>query len=146
MIDPRVQSLCDEFGIRIIPGHRYPDLGETRATETMARIIRRYGEAHLRNVLITLAETANNKAMLDEVGLWMASDLVLARGAGSIDSAWLGLWDRIPVGELQFACQRLRGFVPQRFALAGMVYERIYEEFDRDNPDQLDLLGDRRRA
>lgn len=138
-----VHRLCGEFGIRIIDRHRYPDIGETRAVETMARILRRYGENHLRLVLTTLAETANNKALLDEAGLWMASDMVRARGADRIDEAWLKLWDRMPVGELQFMCQELSGIVPQRYALGGMVYERVYREFG-PGADQLDLLDDRR--
>lgn len=139
-----VYRLCAEFGIRIVDPRRYPRIGETRAVETMARILRRHGENHLRLVLMTLAETANNKALLDEVGLWMASDMVCARGAGHIDEAWLKLWDAMPVGELQFMCQDLRGLVPQRHALNGMVYERIYRQFG-PNADQLDLLDDRRR-
>ncbi|UPT53375.1 hypothetical protein [Synechococcus phage Ssp-JY39] len=145
MTDPRIPALCDEYGIRIIPGHRYPEIGETRAVETLARILRRYGEGHLRHVLTTLAETANNKALLDEVGLWMASDMVRARGAEKIDSDWLELWDRMPVGELQFVAQELSGVIPQRYALGGMVFERIYRRFGPD-ADQLDLLDDRRRA
>lgn len=144
MIDPRVQALCNEFGIRIIPGHRYPEIGETRAVETMARIMRRHGVDHLRLVLTTLAETANNKVLLDEVGLWMASDMVHARGANKIDGDWLDLWDRMPVGQLQFVAQELSGIIPQRYALGGMVFERIYREFGPD-ADQLDLLDDRRR-
>jgi hypothetical protein len=76
----------------------------------------------------------------------MVSDMVRAcqalieREAG----AWLETWDRIPAGELQFMCQDLRGLIPQRFALGGMVYERLYRRFG-PNADQLDLLDDRRR-
>ena len=139
-----VYRLCAEFGIRIIDARRFPRIGETRAVETMARILRKHGEHHLRLVLMTLAETANNKALLDEVGLWMASDMVRARGADRIDETWLKLWDAMPVGELQFMCQDLRGLVPQRHALSGMVYERVYRQFG-PNADQLDLLDDRRR-
>ncbi|MEO3387338.1 hypothetical protein [Mesorhizobium sp. CAU 1741] len=144
MIEPRVVALCDEFGIRIIPGHRYPEIGETRAAETMARILRRHGEAHLRQVLTTLVETHNNKVLLDEVGLWMASDMVRVRGADKIDSDWLDLWDRMPVGELQFIAQGLSGIISQRYALGGMVFERIYKRFGPD-ADQPDLLDDRRQ-
>ncbi len=80
MIDTRVQALCDEFGIEIIPAHRYPEIGQTRAVKTILRIIRRYGEDHARWVLRTLVETSNNKALIDETGLWAASDLVRAYG------------------------------------------------------------------
>jgi len=139
-----VRQLCDEFRIEIIDGQSYPEIGQTRAVETLARIYRRHGETHLRMVLTTLAETANNKVLLDEVGLWMASDMVLVRGVDHIDSEWLDLWDRMPVGQLQYVCQDLSGLVPQRYALGGMVYERIYRTFGKD-ADQLDLFDDMRR-
>lgn len=78
LTDPRVQALCDELGIKIVDRHRYPEPGEARAVETLARIIRRHGEGHLRLVLSTLAETDNNKGQLDEVLFWAASDMVRA--------------------------------------------------------------------
>ena len=142
-----IQRLCGEFGIRIVDRHRYPAIGETRAVETLARICRRHGEAHLRLVLSTLAETANNKVLLDEVGLWMASDMV-RRNAALIEdraSEWLELWDAMPVGQLQYVAQDLRGVVSQRYALGGMVYERIFRRFG-PNADQMDLFDDRRRV
>lgn len=146
MVPTHIQRLCDEFGIRIVDRHRYPEVGETRAAETLARICRRHGESHLRLVLSTLAETANNKVLLDEVGLWMASDMI-RKNADLIEERageWLELWDAMPVGELQFVCQELSGFVPQRHALGGMVYERIFRRFGK-NAAQLDLFDDRRR-
>lgn len=97
MIDPRVQSLCDEFGVEIIPAHRYPEIGQTRAVRTILRIIRRHGEEHARWVLRTLVETSNNKAMIDETGLWAASDLVLAYWADlqADPEAWFQVWDQM---------------------------------------------------
>ncbi|MFC6487344.1 hypothetical protein [Nitratireductor sp. GCM10026969] len=144
-IPAHIEALCREFGIEIIDRHRYPVPGQTRAVETMARIYRRHGETHLRMVLLTLMETANNRALLDEVALWMTSDMVRFRGLENIDSEWLELWDRTPVGQLQFICQELSGIVPQRYALGGMMFERVWRRFDK-NADQLDLLDDRRRA
>lgn len=140
-----IQRLCDEFDIVIVDRHRYPEIGQTRAVETLARIYRRYGEAHLRMVLTTLAETANNKVLLDEVGLWMASDMVRKCASLIEDRAgeWLELWDAMPVGQLQFVCHELRGAIPLRFALGGMVYERIFRRF---GSDQMDLFDDRRPA
>lgn len=144
-IPPHVQRLCDEFGIRIVPKHRYPELGETRAVATIDRIWRRYGEEHVRIVLTTLFETANNKMLLDEFGLWMVSDMVRKCQAIIEDrtSDWLELWDILPAGELQYVCQDLRGIVPQRYALGGMIYERIYRRFG-PYADQMDLFDDRR--
>lgn len=96
-------------------------------------------------VLTTLRETANNHALLDEVGLWSASDMVracpdiLEKHAGE----WLELWDVMPVGPLQAIAQRLTGVVPVRYALNGMLYERIEGVFG-PRATQPDLFDDRR--
>lgn len=145
MPDPRVSALCREFGIEVIPGHRYPEIGQTRATETIARIIRKHGEGHARLVLATLAETSNNRANVNEVTLWAASDLVRAcpHIVEERTIEWLELWDSCPVGELQYWAQDLSGVVKQRPALSGMIYERIVRRFG-PRWEQPDLLDDRR--
>lgn len=144
MIDPEIAAICAEYGIRVVDGSNYPAIGETRASTTLRHIRDKYGEGHLRLVLSTLAETANNKASLDIVGLWMASDMIRAcRGVVETRACdWLEAWDQMPVGELQFVCQDLRGVISQRFALGGMVYERLYRRF---GPAQMELFDDRRR-
>jgi hypothetical protein len=140
-----VRRMCDEFGVTIVPRHKYPAPGETRAVATIDRIWRKYGEEHLRLVLTTLVETANNKILLDEIGLWMASDMVrkcqpiIEERAGER----LELWDAMPAGDLQFVSQELRGHVSQRAALGGMIYERIYRRFG-PFADQLNLFDDLR--
>lgn len=101
----------------------------------------------MRLVLTTLRETANNHALLDEVALWSASDMVLAcpeiinRQAGD----WLAWWDTMPVGELQVIAQDLAGVVPVRYALDGMLYERIAGRFGK-RFEEPDLFDDRRSA
>ena len=137
MSDQRVIGLCREFGIEIIPPHRYPVLGQTRATRTMERILRRHGEDHLLWVIRTLAETANNKALLDETGLWATSDLVLAYwdDLQADPEAWFQAWDAAPVGQRQWEIQRrLSGVVNQRAALAGAVNKHLFERFDQPQP------------
>lgn len=144
-IDPRVIALCDEFSIEIIGKSTYPQPGQTRAVETLLRILRRHGEAHLRLVLTTLRETANNHALLDEVGLWSASDMVRVFPTVIEDHAseWLSLWDFMPVGQLQAIAQGCTGIVPVRYALDGMLIERIHSTF-KDRADEPDLFDDRR--
>ena len=145
-IDARVIDLCREFNVEIIPGTRYPEIGQTRAPDTLRRIIDRYGIEHARMVMTTIIEAGNNKLLLDKEGFWMVSDMV-RRCQGIIErdaSAWLETWDMIPGGELQFVAQELRSVVPTRFALGGMVYERLFRRFG-PNSDQLDMLDDRRR-
>lgn len=86
------------------------------------------------------------KLLLDELGLWMASDMIRAcrNIVENRTGDWLETWDAMPVGELQFITHDLSGVVSQRHALGGMVYERLYRRFG-PNSDQLDLLHDRRR-
>lgn len=143
---PHIARLCAEFGVRIIDPRRYPDVGETRAVATLDRIYRRYGEAHLRLVLTTLAETANNRACLDEFALNSVSDLVRACPE-IIDrrtSEWLEVFDAAPIGELQFMLADLSGITPQRHALSGLIYERIVRRFG-PRYMQPDLFDDRRK-
>lgn len=124
MIDPRVQALCDEFGIEVIEATAYPKLGQTRAHNTIKNMIDRLGHDHTRMVMMTLAETQNNKALLDETGLWMCSDMVRKFGPEIEKNAslWLEAWDKMPVGFMQSRAHELRGSVKPRFALGGMVY------------------------
>lgn len=139
-----IARLCAEFGIRIIDGRRYPEIGETRAVATLVRIERRHGPGHLRLVLATLAQTENNKACLDEYALNSISDLI--RACPSIIenrmSDWLEVFDAAPVGELQFIARDLIGITPQRHALSGLLYERIVRRFGPGYA-QPDLFDDR---
>ncbi|HWK65379.1 MAG TPA: hypothetical protein VNS34_10585 [Rhizobiaceae bacterium] len=146
MIDPRVQALCDEFEVRVVPKSVYPGPGETRAVGTLEKIIRRHGIEHARLVMTTLAETENNKACLDREAFGAASGLIRAR-PDDVDQAskWLAAWDATPVGELQWITQDLRGIFPLNAVLAGMIYERMWRAFG-PRSIQPDLYDDRRRT
>lgn len=146
MTDPRVQSLCDEFEVLIVPKSVYPGVGETRAVGTLSKIIGRHGMEHARLVMTTLAETENNKAALDASAFGAASDLIRAKPEWVEDaSKWLSVWDHCPVGELQALAYELRGFVSMRGALAGLIYERLWRAYG-PRSIQPDLYDDRRRA
>lgn len=128
MIDPRVPSLCDEYGLRIVDGRSYPGIRETRAVFTMDKILRLKGEGHFRMVLSTVAETENNAGEIDKYLLSAISDLV-ERFNFLIEartSEWLMVFDAAPIGELQFIARKVRH---QRFALVGMLTERIVRYF-----------------
>lgn len=144
-IPPAVQSLCDEFSVEIIPAHKYPEIGQTRAVKTIYRILRRYGDDHARWVIRSLSETANNRACLDEAALWATSDLLRAywEDVQADPEAWFGVLDSVPVGRRQWEIQqRLSGFVNQRAALAGVINQHLYERFDSPQPE-LPLETDR---
>jgi hypothetical protein len=146
MIDPRVQALCDEFDIRIVPKSDYPRPGETRAVGTLLKIISRHGMEHARLVMSTLAETENNKLSLEAAAFGAASDLIRAKPEWVEDaSKWLAVWDATPVGELQALAYDLRGHVSMRGALAGLIYERLWRAYG-PRSIQPDLYDDRRRT
>lgn len=142
-----VQRICGEFSIEVIGKSRYPEPGQTRAPETLLRIGRRYGEGHLRLVLTTLRETANNAVLLDESGLWSASDMIRCRPdvVEQQTSEWLDFWDKTHVGPLQAIAQEAYGVLPVRYLLDGMLLERISERFG-PRYFQPDLFDDKRRV
>jgi len=144
MIDKRIHSLCQEYGIAIVDGRAYPGIRETRAVVTLDRILSARGEPHLRMVLSTVAETENNQGYIDKHLLWAVSDLVgachLIVEASPIE--WLECFDAAPVAELQYIAKRLPH---QRFALVGMLFERVVRKFG-PNAAQGDLFDDRRRT
>lgn len=143
-IPAHVQALCQEFGVRIVPKHTYPGVGETRAVAAIRRMIDRRGIGHARIVMSTLTETANNKASLEAECIGAASDLLLAcQDLQEEDpEKWFQVWDQCPVGELQAIAHDLRGRVPLRAALAGLIYERIWRAYG-PRSIQPDLLDDR---
>lgn len=149
MIDPEAAAILSEFGIEIIPANVVPHAGQTRAVATVSRIIRRYGADHARMVVMTLAETGNNKAKLNETSIWATSDVILAFRknyphimAGEI-SQFFAFYDRIPVGHLQHWVDGLDGITNKRAALVGVIWERVCRVF---GDPQLDLLDDRRKT
>ncbi|NTF54901.1 hypothetical protein G6K93_07660 [Agrobacterium rhizogenes] len=150
-IDPDVQAVCDEFGIQIIPANVVPQIGQTRAPITLEKIKRKHGIDHMRFVVGTLAETANNRALLDETIFWVCSDMVRAFKKNypaimehDLDR-WYGFWDQTPVGYIQHIGLDLEGITSKRRAIIGMLYERAYYLFG-PMAGQGDLLSDRRRA
>lgn len=144
MTDPRVIALCEEFEVAIVPKHRYPRPGETRAVGTLEKMIARRGLDHARIVMTSLVETNNNKASLEAECIGAVSDLLMAcQGLYEEDpSKWLEVLDRCPIGELQAIVHDLRGDVPLRPALAGLIYERIWRAYGPRSL-QPDLLDDR---
>lgn len=146
MIDSKVQALCDEFEVRIVPKSAYPGTGETRAVGTMLRIIEGHGMEHARLVMTTLAETENNKLALEAPAFGAASALIRRRPEWVEQTdKWYQVWDQCPVGELQVLSQELRGVAHVRSALTGLIYERVWRAFGPLSV-QPDLYDDRRRA
>lgn len=143
MVDMRIHALCEEYGIKIVDGRDYPGIRETRAVVTLSRILASKGEAHLRMVLSTAAETNNNQGYLDKHLFWAVSDLVSAYRdiVEQRTTEWLEAFDAAPVAELQVVAKQLPH---QRYALVGMLAERVARKFG-PNAGQGDFLDDRWR-
>ncbi|MGN8022278.1 hypothetical protein ACTJJ7_16370 [Phyllobacterium sp. 22229] len=145
----RAVELCKEFNITVVPANVAPKGGQTRAPNTIERIIKRHGEARARFVLGTLADTANNRVCLDETVMWAVNDLVTAAEKNFPEivnnnvESWYSFFDSMPLGVLQFWCLDLEGVVSKRHALAAMMYERLKRKFGPLSM-QPDLLDDRR--
>lgn len=140
-----VQSLCDEFEVRVVHKNKVPRLGETRAVGTLRKLIDRHGMDEARIVMRTLVETENNKHSLEAETIGAAADLLRARREQyeADPSRWFAVWDRCPVAELQAIANDLRGFVPVRAALGGLIAERLWRAYGPLSV-QLDMLDDRR--
>lgn len=147
----RALTMFNEVGITVVPANVAPAVGQTRAVVTLERIINRHGEAHARFVVMTMAETANNRGAITETTLWAVSDVLRAAQKNFPDliendtEAWFQFWDGIPLGWLEYWCLDLEGIISKRHALAGMCYERLRRRFG-DLAIQPDLLDDRRSA
>lgn len=148
---PEAEAIFAEHGIEVVPAHVMPAIGQTRAIATLDRIRKRHGDNHARFVVMTLAETANSKAFIDETTLWLVSDMIRAAEKNfpqlvTTDvSAWFSFFDGLPLGWLQYWSMDLDGVISKRHALGGMVYERMKRTFGA-MAKQPDLLDDRRSA
>ncbi|WOS62172.1 DUF3102 domain-containing protein [Sinorhizobium fredii] len=130
MSESVVRSILAEFEIEIVPANVAAKPYQTRAVNTLKQILQTRGEEHLRLVLTTLAETKGAQAPLEAYVIWAASDLVTAcsefieRDA----SAWLEMWDRLPLGWIMYATSHLRGITDQRRALTGAIYMYMFKD------------------
>ncbi|PWI54807.1 hypothetical protein B5K03_08790 [Rhizobium phaseoli] len=144
MTEALVRSICAEFEIKIIPANEFPKPGETRAVATLASILEKHGEGHLRIVLSTLNETKGNQGLMIAPILWATSDLVLACSEWIEKdlSDWYQAWDKIPVGWITWHCQALYGVVTVRQAAAGAMYVLLtaYTKNKADRPMDFDFI------
>jgi len=144
MKHPEAEAMFEEFGIEIVPANVVPAVGQTRAVATLQRIINRHGEEHARFVIMALADCANNRAALDETGLWATSDIVLAFRKNYPEmmekevTRFLEFFDRVPVGMLQYWCFGLDGITNKRAALVGLIWERACRVFGEPQGELFD--------
>jgi hypothetical protein len=135
MMHADAEAIFEEFGVIVVPKNVVPAVGQTRAVATLHRIIKRYGQDHARFVVMVLADASNNRAALDETGIWATSDIILAFKKNYPDmmenevTRFLEFFDRVPVGMLQYWCFGLDGITNKRAALVGLIWERACRVF-----------------
>ena len=123
----RVVSICSEFGIAVVAPAQRRTGGkalETCAASTLQRLLTDWGESHLREVLLSIAESAGNDRSLTAPAIWAVSDLLLAHptwfGGDSLDAL-----DKINLSALHESAKTNRQAVQPRAAIAAILFERL---------------------
>jgi hypothetical protein len=72
---------------------------ETCAASTLQRLLSDWGESHLREVLLSIVESAGNERALTAPVIWAVSDLLLAH-PNWFGNDWLDALDKIDLSAL----------------------------------------------
>jgi hypothetical protein len=122
-ISPELAALLDELEITVVSTKAYRAPMATMAVESMERILRQYGYAHLKMVLMSIAETENNKRELVAPTIWAVSDLVRAHQHWTERASdWFKAFDKVDLGQLLAFAKRNRAAVKTRAALATLLF------------------------
>lgn len=146
MTHPEARAILEEFGVKILPpsGHIQP--GTTKAVANLQKIVRKRGFDHARLIVLLWKETNLRMIPMDSPTLWALSDTLtlvernFPQVMASDTERLFTLVDGLPMGWLQDWARGCDGVIPRRFAIAGMIFERIVRIF---KVDQADLLDDR---
>jgi hypothetical protein len=124
-----VASICSEFGIAVVPPCRRRTGGaalETCAASTLQRLLSDWGESHLREVLLSIVESADNERALTAPVIWAVSDLLLAH-PNWFGGDWLDALDKIDLSALYENVKANRKAVQPRAAIAAILFEQLRE-------------------
>lgn len=131
-MSPELAAILDELEITAISPHRYRGPMETMAVESMERILAQYGYAHLKMVLMSIAETPNNKREIVAPVIWAISDLVRAHPtwAGRATD-WFSAFDRVDLGKLREMAKRNKHAAKPRAAIATLLFGFLCATLER---------------
>jgi len=130
-VTPELSAILEELEIRVVAIQRYRGPMETMAVNSMERILRQYGYAHLKMVLMSIAETANNKRELVAPTIWAVSDLVRAHPHWTQRATdWFRAFDKVDLGQLRAFAKRNQGAVRVRAALATLLFGFLKAELE----------------
>ena len=122
-----VAAICAEFGITVVPPSRRRPGGvalETCAAATLQKLLSDWGESHLRDVLLSISESAGNERALIAPVLWAVSDVLLAHPSW-FGGDWLAALDKIDLGALHESVKPNRDAVQPRSAIAALLFEHM---------------------
>jgi hypothetical protein len=97
---------------------------ETCAAATLQRLLSDWGESHLREVLLSIVESAGNERSLIAPVIWAVSDILLAH-PNWFGCDWLAALDEINLSNLHESAKLNRKAVEPRAAIAAVLFERL---------------------
>lgn len=132
----RIDHLCDQLSIRIVPFRRRRRGKQTHARRHMWKILKRHGEGHLVFVLRTIVETKNNAAELWSETIQAVSDVVLARPEwAATGGRWLEAFDSIELGQIRAEAKTM-GW-PKRQCIRVLLLMRLQAFFNASKQMEL---------
>ena len=96
---------------------------ETGAASTLQRLLSDWGESHLREVLLSIVESAGNERALTAPVIWAVSDYC-SRIPTGLATTGLTLWTRSTLRPPR-ECEGNRKAVEPRAAIAAVLFERL---------------------
>ncbi|WP_051230977.1 hypothetical protein [Kaistia adipata] len=115
----KIDRLCDQLGIKIVPYRKRRRPRQTHARQVMRRIVLKHGESHLIFVLRAILWSRNNTAELWSETILAVSDIVLdfPEWADARAGDFMGAFDTIELAEI-----RRQALTGRRFSKRSRIY------------------------
>jgi hypothetical protein len=137
---PELTNLLAELEITVIDLQRYRGPGATMALACIESIFQKYGYSHTKLVLMTIAETSNNKRELVAPVIWAISDLIRAHPAWAKRATdWYDAFDRVDIRQLRAFARLNKSAVKPRATLATLLFGFLKSQMDKkqDQPSRI---------
>lgn len=135
-----LEQICKEYGIEIVsPTQRRPFVPmQTAAGSTLEKILRRVGEAHLRDVLKVLTESENNRHMLNAPVIKAVSRIMEENPTwyGRNATTFLEVMDRVDMAMIYEKARANIGVTKAHDTIAVMLLAELRKKFDPE-PERL---------
>ncbi|WP_312619082.1 hypothetical protein [Agrobacterium pusense] len=134
---PEAEAILNEFGISVVHPSSVPGIGQTRAVGTVEHIRVTKGADYARFVVMTLAESDNNKGAINRYSLSAASALTKYARDKYPDlmendlESWFRFWSGTPLPVLVDMILDVHGEAKRSDTLYGMLLWRFEMEFGR---------------